>query len=107
MIISIHPQTPQLRKVVQAAEIIRKGGIVAYPTDTLFGIGCDVRNPKGIERICRLLGKDKLSSFSFLCKDFAMADEYARISQSSFRIMKHVLPGPSAFLLPAPSLAPQ
>ncbi len=107
MIISIHPETPQQRKVIQASEIVRLGGIVAYPTDTLFGVGCDVRNGKGIERICRLLGKDKLLSFSILCLDFAMADQYARISQTAFRIMKHVLPGPYAFILPTTSLVPK
>jgi tRNA threonylcarbamoyl adenosine modification protein (Sua5/YciO/YrdC/YwlC family) len=107
VIISIHPQNPQARQIQRVIEILKKGGVVAYPTDTLFGIGCDVTCPGAIDTIARLKGKNKATTFSFLCKDFQQADLYVKISQQAFRIMKHVLPGPYTFILPATSYVPK
>lgn len=87
--------------------MLRKNAVLAYPTDTLYGLGCCVDSRKGIDALSRIVGKEKSTTFSFLCRDFQQADEYARISREAFRIMKHSLPGPCTFILPATSLVPK
>ena len=107
MIIDVHPKNPQPRKIQKVVDILKKGGIIAYPTDTLFGLGCDINNSKALKQISNICGKEKTSTFSFLCSSFSQANEYAKISKNAFRIMKRMLPGPYAFILPATSLVPK
>jgi tRNA threonylcarbamoyl adenosine modification protein (Sua5/YciO/YrdC/YwlC family) len=107
VIISVHPQNPQPRQIQRVVDMLRKGEIIAYPTDTLFGIGCDVLNQRAIEAVSRVVGRDKTATFSFICTDFRQADQFAMISKSAFRIMRHALPGPYTFILPATGMVPR
>ena len=107
VIIQIHPQNPQTRQIRRAVDILMQGGVLSYPTDSLFGIGCNVKNNQAIETIGRIIRRDKRTTFSFLCESFRQADQFAKISKNAFRIMKHLLPGPYTFILPATSLVPK
>ncbi len=107
MIIETHPQNPNPRKIQHAVDILNKDGVIAYPTDTLFGLGCDVRSIKALKRISMICRKEKILTFSFLCNGFSQANEYAQISKNAFKIMKRLLPGPYTFILPATSLVPK
>lgn len=107
MVISVHPQNPQYRQLQKITDILHKDGVIAYPTDTLFGIGCDIRCAKALNRIARIQGKEKKMSFSFICGSFSQADQYVKISKEAYRLMKHVLPGPYTFILPATNLVPK
>ncbi len=104
MYLKIHPENPQGRLISQAAKILRDGGIIVYPTDTVYGIGCSVFDTAAIERIYRIKGTDRLKPFSFICSDLGHISEYARVSNPAFRFMKHLIPGPYTFILPASRL---
>lgn len=104
MYLKVHPKNPQGRHIAQAAEILRDGGIIIYPTDTVYGIGCSVFNTQAIERIYQLKGQDRAKPFSFICSDLSHISEYARVSNPAFRMMKHLVPGPYTFILPAARL---
>jgi tRNA threonylcarbamoyl adenosine modification protein (Sua5/YciO/YrdC/YwlC family) len=107
-IYTVHKQNPQHRYIDMAASILKnEGGIAVYPTDTVYGMGACVSNAHGIDKISRILEKDKNRLFSFICCDFSQAAQYARISNNSFRIMKHYLPGPYTFVLPATMMVPK
>ncbi len=106
-IVTIHPATPQPRALQQVAQVIERGGVVAYPTDTTYGIGCDIRNPKAIERIYRLKNKNKKDTLSFVCADLSHLADYAVVSNTGFRLMKRLLPGPYTFVLKATKLPPR
>lgn len=106
--ITIHPQNPEQRKLEQVVEILRDGGVIIYPTDTVYGIGCDIYKPKAIERIARIKGiKPEKANFSFICYDMSHLAEYAKVSDQAYKIMKKALPGPFTFLLPATSAVPK
>ena len=109
MIISIHPQNPQERLIRQAAEVLRNGGIIIYPTDTVYGLGCDIFQPKAIERVCRIKGIDPAkANLSFLCSDLSDLSKYAKsISTPHYRFIKHHIPGPFTFILPASREVPK
>ena len=101
MLISIHPKNPQERLVKQVVSILRKGGVIIYPTDTIYGLGCDIFQPKSVERICRIkdlqLGKAKLS---FVCSDLSHLSKYAKqLDTPVYRILRQHLPGPYTFIL--------
>jgi tRNA threonylcarbamoyl adenosine modification protein (Sua5/YciO/YrdC/YwlC family) len=105
---SVHPVNPQrhiLEKV--AAMLRREDAICVYPTDTVYGMGSPVNNAKAIDRVSRLMEKDKSRLFSFVCSDFPQISTYARLSNNQFKIMKHYLPGPFTFILPATPLVPK
>jgi len=106
MILQINPDNPQQRHIARVVEILDKGGIIAYPTDTTYGIGCSIFNKKGIERIYLLKQREKKKPFSFICSDLAEVARYARVSNYSFKIMKRLLPGPFTFVLEATSVVP-
>lgn len=93
----------------QVAECLRNGGIIIYPTDTVYALGCDITKPKAIDRICRLKGvKLEEANFSFVCSDLSHLSEYARhISNPVFRVMKKALPGPYTFILEASNNVPK
>ena len=109
MIISIHPQNPQERLIRQAAEVLRKGGVIIYPTDTVYGLGCDIFQPKAVERICRIKGIDpEKANLSFVCSDLSDLSKYAKaISTPQYRFIKNHIPGPFTFILPASREVPK
>jgi len=107
MLISINSQNPQLRLIKKAVEILQQGGLVIYPTDTVYGLGCALSNKKGIERIYAIKRQNKKQPFSFICADLKDISSYARVSDSAYKTMKHFLPGPYTFILEASRLVPK
>lgn len=101
MILRVHTDTPDARTLRRAAEILGSGGIVIYPTDTVYGIGCSVANKNAIERIHLIKRQRQDRPFSFVCSDLTHISEYANVSNAAFKIMKHLIPGPYTFILPA------
>ena len=99
----LHSRNPHLRDLKEAAEVIRKGGIVIFPTDTIYALGCLMNNRQGIERICKILDrKEKKTTMSLICPDISTAAKYTtQIDNSVFRLMKKYLPGPYTFILPS------
>lgn len=90
------------RHIAEAAETLRDGGVVVFPTDTIYALGVDARNHRAIERLCRIKGIDPaVQQLSLLCADLSQAAEYVRIDNAAFRILRHYLPGPFTFVLPA------
>lgn len=109
MLLRIHPVDPQPRLIRQVADILRNGGIIIYPTDTVYGIGCDILQADAIERICRIKGIDPhKANLSFICNDLSHLSDYTKpISTPVFRLLKDHLPGPYTFILPASKLVPK
>lgn len=109
MLLSIHPQNPQERNIKTVVEILRSGGVIIYPTDTIYGLGCDIYNTKAIERIAQIKQiQPKKANFSFVCSGLSNLSDYAKsISTPTFRILKLALPGPYTFILPASKEVPK
>ena len=109
MFLPIHPQNPQPRNITTAVEILRKGGVIVYPTDTIYGLGCDIFEPKAIERICRI--KDihpQKAQLSFVCYDLSDMSKYIRqIPTATYRLLRYHLPGPYTFILRASKEVPK
>ena len=106
--IKLYPENPERRKIDRIVDVIRKGGLVIYPTDTIYGLGCDIFNSKALERVQRLKGgKSKGWNYSFICSDLSHISEYARVDTPTFKLMKKTLPGPYTFILPASSKVPK
>ncbi len=105
----IHPVDPQARLIRQAVDILRSGGVIIYPTDTVYGIGCDILQSQAIERICRIKGiQPHKANLSFICNDLSHLSEFTKpISTPTFRLLKEHLPGPYTFILPASKLVPR
>lgn len=101
MIISLHEENPELRKVAQIVAVLEKGGVVIYPNDTVYALGCDIQNAKAIEKICKLRGVDpKKAALSFVCKDLGQLGQYtAQMDKSLFKLLKRNTPGPFTFIL--------
>lgn len=107
-ILHIHPDNPQLRFIEQVVEVFRDGGIIIYPTDTVYAMGCDVHQNRAIERLSKIKGvKVKKNSFSIICNDLSHISEYARVSNQAFKTMKSYVPGPFTFILPATNQLPK
>ncbi len=106
MLLEINSENPQPRLVARVVELLRSGGIIAYPTDTTYGIGCSIFNKKGIERIYLLKQREKKKPFSFICSEISEIAKYAKVSNYAFKIMKRYLPGPYTFVLAASSVVP-
>ncbi|GLI38841.1 threonylcarbamoyl-AMP synthase [Geobacter hydrogenophilus] len=106
MLLDINPQNPQPRLVAQVVEILKDGGIIAYPTDTTYGIGCSIFSKKGIERIYLLKQREKKKPFSFICSDLSEVARYAKVSNYAYKMLKRHLPGPYTFVLDATSIVP-
>lgn len=108
-LLRIHEQSPEMRKISKVANILRKGGIVIYPTDTVYGIGCDLHSKKGVEKLLTLLGlKPNKLNLSFICHDLSQVSHYIRpITTHVFKILKRALPGPYTFLLHANNEVPK
>lgn len=107
MLVHINPKNPQTRLIAQAVGILKDGGIIAYPTDTFYGIGCDILNKKAIEKIYRLKQRDKNSPFSFICADLTNISQYAKVSNYAYKTMKRLLPGPYTFILEGSKMVPK
>lgn len=108
MILSLHPETPQLRHLERIAEILRRDGVIAYPTDTLFGLGCLASRKKAVDRILQIKGRDPKKPMSILCADMEMLCRYTRhLDTPTFRLLKQMLPGPYTALLPASREVPR
>jgi tRNA threonylcarbamoyl adenosine modification protein (Sua5/YciO/YrdC/YwlC family) len=107
MLVAINNQNPQMRLIRKAVEILRGGGIVIYPTDTVYGMGCDLFNKKGIERIYEIQRRDRKQPLSFVCADLKDISRYARVSDDAYKIMRRLLPGPYTFILEASRAVPK
>ncbi|MGE5811491.1 MAG: L-threonylcarbamoyladenylate synthase [Ignavibacteria bacterium] len=102
----LHPVNPQLRFINKAVEVLKGGGIIIYPTDTVYGIGCDIFNKDALEKIFAIKnGGNRL--FSFVCANLKDIAKYAKVSDYAYRTMKHLLPGPYTFILPAAKQVPK
>lgn len=106
MLISINPDNPQQRLILQVVESLRNGGVIAYPTDTTYGIGCSIFNKKGLERIYQIKQREKKKPFSFICSSQAEVAKYAKVSNYSFKLMKRYLPGAYTFVMDATNIVP-
>lgn len=99
---SIHPLNPQLQRMQEVVQVLQKGGLVIYPTDTVYGVGCDMTNARAVERVYQLKGvKPGKTNFSIICHDLSDIATYALVSNQAFKLMKKALPGPFTFVLPA------
>lgn len=109
MLIKIYPENPNPKAIEQAVEVLKKGGLIIYPTDTVYGLGCDITNQKAIERICHLRGiKPDKANFSFICSDLRHISDYIKpIDTTTFRVLKKALPGPYTFILNANNNVPK
>lgn len=107
MLLKINPENPQPRSISKVTDILKKGGIIAYPTDTFYGIGCDIMNKKAIERIYQIKQRKKKQPFSFICSDLKHISDYAKISNFAYRNMKRLLPGPYTFILEGSKMVPK
>jgi len=105
--IQIHPDNPQLRLLKPALEALRDGGLIVYPTDSVYGLGCDLRNKNAVEKIYRIKGNDKRKLLSFICRDLKNISEYAYVSNAAYKAMRHLLPGPYTFILNATKQVPK
>jgi len=107
MVLHINPQNPQLRLVRKVVACLEAGGIIVYPTDTYYGLGCDIMNKKAIEKIYRLKQRHQKKPFSFICSDLKNISEYAKVSNYAYKTMKRLLPGPYTFVLEGSKLVPK
>ncbi len=103
----LHPVTPQLRYINKAVEVLREGGVIIYPTDTVYGIGCDIFNKEALERVYQIKHEAGTKLFSFICPDLKDISKYAKVSDYAYKTMKKLLPGPYTFVLPAAKEVPK
>jgi len=103
----LHPQNPQIRFISKAVDVLKSGGIIIFPTDTFYGLGCDLFNREGIEQILSIKNENDTKLFSFICSDLKDISKYAKVSDYAYRTMKHLLPGPYTFILPAAKVIPK
>lgn len=106
-VLAIHPLNPQLRLVRQVVECVRDGGVVVYPTDSAYALGCAVGNKAGMERIARLRQIDSKHNFTLVCRDLSEIATYARVDNSSYRLLKACTPAPYTFILRATAEVPR
>lgn len=109
MRIHIHPETPQARKINTVIDMLQDGGVIIYPTDTVYGLGCDIYNTKAVDRICSLRRLDpKKAMLSFICKDISQISEFTQpIDNNTFKLLKRNLPGPFTFVLKSSNRVPK
>ncbi len=107
MILPINPENPQQRLINRVCEVLDKGGLIAYPTDTFYGIGCDLFNKKGIQRIYKLKNRPLSKPFSFICDSLKEISRYAQVSTWAYKTMRRLLPGPYTFILEGTKLVPK
>lgn len=109
MLIKIYPENPNPDRISQIVEVLKKGGIIIFPTDSIYGIGCDITNHKAVEKVARIKGvKPENANFSFICYDLSHLSDYTKqVSNETFRLMKKNLPGAFTFILNATSNVPK
>ncbi|HVF96355.1 MAG TPA: L-threonylcarbamoyladenylate synthase [Flavisolibacter sp.] len=109
MLIHVHPDNPQDRLIKQVVGVLKSGGIIIYPTDTIYGLGCDITQHKAVERICRIKGVDpQKANLSFVCYDLSDLSQYAKqLDTAVYRTLKQYLPGPYTFILEASRQVPK
>ena len=109
MLIQIHPQNPPPRLIKQIVECLKDGGVIAYPTDTIYGLGCDIMQHKAVDRICKIKNVDpQKAQLSFICRDLSHLSDYTKsIDTPLYRMLKNYLPGPYTFILPASKQVPK
>lgn len=109
MLIQIHPDDPQPRLIKQVAECLKDGGVIIYPTDTIYGLGCDINQHKAVERICKIKNIDpQKAQLSFICRDLSHLSDYTKsIDTPLYRMLKSYLPGPYTFILPSSKQVPK
>lgn len=109
MLLRLHPQNPQERLLQKIADCLKNGGIIIYPTDTIYGLGCDIYHPKAIERICKIKNIDpQKAQLSFICRDLSHLSDYTKsINTPLYRFLKNHLPGPYTFILPSSKQVPK
>jgi tRNA threonylcarbamoyl adenosine modification protein (Sua5/YciO/YrdC/YwlC family) len=105
--LQIHPVNPQSRYLKSAAEVLGEGGLIVYPTDSVYGLGCDLFNKNAVEKIYQQKGNDKRKLLSFICPDLKGITEYAYVSNAAYKAMRHLLPGPYTFILNATKQVPK
>lgn len=101
MILRIHPVNPEPRHIARATEVLKTGGVIIYPTDTVYGLGCSIEDKNAIEKIYLIKRQRQDKPFSFVCADLTHISEYAHVSNAAFKLMKRLIPGPYTFILPA------
>ncbi len=107
MFIRLFEDNPNTREILKVVEILEKGGVIIYPTDTVYAIGCDIYNVKAVQRVAQLKGvKPEKANFSMICRDLSNISEYAKVGNEVFKAMKRALPGPFTFILNATSKLP-
>jgi len=104
---TVHPDTPQIRTLESLRDALRKGAVMLYPTDTVYAIGCDLNVKSAVERVRRIKQLSNDKPLTFLCPSLSRVATYATVSDAAYRIMKHLVPGPYTFLLPATKLVPR
>jgi tRNA threonylcarbamoyl adenosine modification protein (Sua5/YciO/YrdC/YwlC family) len=108
MLLKIYPENPNPRDIQRIAEIVRNGGVIVYPTDTIYGLGCDIFNVKAVEKVCKIKGLNpEKNSLSFICHDLSQLSEFAKVDNQTFKLMKRNLPGPFTFILNGSSNLPR
>ncbi|WP_207427393.1 L-threonylcarbamoyladenylate synthase [Pedobacter sp. SYSU D00535] len=109
MLLKIYENNPSEKAIQQVVEVLKKGGVIIYPTDTIYGLGCDITNQKAIEKICQIRGiKPEKANFSFVCYDLSHIADYVKpIDTSVFRLLKKALPGPFTFIFEATNKVPK
>jgi tRNA threonylcarbamoyl adenosine modification protein (Sua5/YciO/YrdC/YwlC family) len=103
----VHPENPQPRAIRQVADIVRQDGLIAYPTDSCFALGCRMGNKDGLDRIREIRHLDDRHHFTLMCRDFAQLGQFVQINNASFRLVKASTPGPYTFILPATREVPR
>ncbi len=107
MLLRVHPDSPQPRVIERAARALADGGLVVYPTDTAYGIGCDIGNRRAIDRLYQLKRRDRKKPLSVLCAGLTDVAAYAKVSNTAYRVLRRCLPGPYTFVLPAAHAVPR
>ena len=109
MLLSVHPQNPQGRLIRQIADCLKGGGVIIYPTDTIYGLGCDIYQQKAVERICKIKNVDpQKAQLSFICRNLSNLSDYTKsIDTPLYRVLRNHLPGPYTFILPASKEVPK
>jgi len=107
MRIEINPQHPEPRKIRRAVDALRAGGVIAYPTDTVYGLGCDILQKKAIDRVYEIKRMPRDQPLAFVCPDLSDIARYAVVDNPSYRVMRRLLPGPYCFILPATREVPR
>lgn len=108
MLVKIYEENPNPKEIAKVVKVLQDGGLVIYPTDTVYALGCDALNVRAVEKICKIKGVNpQKSNLSIICYDLSNLSEYAKVSNAAFKLMKRCLPGPYTFILPTSSELPK